>query len=180
MKSLSNNLPRFFTVILMLSLLVQMAYSQNIQERTAIEKVDIESNLAHGQFSFFKGQDADDMSMQFMGDGAMTARMIMERFLSFTTQNSEFMIDFAHSTDAQKFASESALQFSVNSHLQDAGMFSESPIPQGEIFTVSFTELKKVLTPYKGQTEELRKALFEISEARNKTILEGAPARQNK
>ena len=110
----------------------------------------------------------------------MTARMIMERFLSFTTQNSEFMIDFAHSTDAQKFASESALQFSVNSHLQDVGMFSESPIPQGEIFTVSFTELKKVLTPYKGQTEELRKALFEISEARNKAILDGAPAKQNK
>ena len=64
-----------------------MAHSQNIQDRTAIEKVDIESNLAHGQFSFLKGQDADEMSMQFMGDGAMTARMIMERFLSLTTQN---------------------------------------------------------------------------------------------
>jgi len=118
MKSLSNKLPRFFTVILMLGLLVQMAHSQNIQERTAIAKADIQSNLAHGQFSFFKGQDAD--------------------------------------------------------------MFSESPIPQGEIFTVSFTELKKVLTPYKGQTEELRKALFEISEARNKAILDGSPAKQNK
>jgi len=118
MKSLSNKLPRFFTVILILGLLVQMAHSQNIQERTAIAKADIQSNLAHGQFSFFKGQDA--------------------------------------------------------------GMFSESPIPQGEIFTVSFTELKKVLTPYKGQTEELRKALFEISEARNKAIFDGAPAKQNK
>ena len=180
MKSLSIKLPRFFTVILMLSLLVQTAHSQNIQERTAIEKADIKSNLSHGQFSFFKGQDSDDMSMQFMGDGAMTARMIMERFFSFTTQNSEFMIDFVHSGVAQKYASEVVLQSSVNSHLRDAGLFSESPIPQGELFTVSFTELKKILTPYKGQTEELRKALFEISEARNKSILNDTPANQNK
>ncbi len=180
MKSLSNKLPQFFTVILMLGLLMNTAHSQNIQDRAAMEKVDIQSDLAHGQFSFLKGQDADDMSMRFMGDGVITARMIMERFLSFTTQNSEFMIDFAHSGDAQKFASEAALQFSVNSHLLDAGMFSESPIPQGEIFTVSFTELKEVLTPYKGQTEELRKALFEISEARNKAILDGSSTIQNK
>ena len=180
MKSLSNKLSRFFTAILMLSLLVQMAHSQNIQGRTAIEKVDIQSDLAHGQFSFLNGQDADDMSMQFMGDGAMTARMIMERFFSFTTQNSEFMIDFVHSTDAQQYASEIVLQSSGNSHLQDAGLFSESAIPKGKIFTVSFTELKEVLTPYKGQTEELRKALFEISEARNKAILDGTPANQNK
>ncbi len=161
MKSLSNKLPRFFTVILMLGLLMNTAHSQNIQDRAAMEKVDIQSDLAHGQFSFLKGQDADDMSMRFMGDGVITARMIMERFLSFTTQNSEFMIDFAHSGDAQKFA-------------------SEAPIPQGEIFTVSFTELKEVLTPYKGQTEELRKALFEISEARNKAILDGSSTIQNK
>jgi hypothetical protein len=90
------------------------------------------------------------------------------------------MIDFVHSGVAQKYASEVVLQSSVNSHLRDAGLFSESPIPQGELFTVSFTELKKVLTPYKGQTEELRKALFEISEARNKSILNDTPANQNK
>ncbi len=131
MKSLSNKLPQFFTVILMLGLLMNTAHSQNIQDRAAMEKVDIQSDLAH-------------------------------------------------SGDAQKFASEAALQFSVNSHLLDAGMFSESPIPQGEIFTVSFTELKEVLTPYKGQTEELRKALFEISEARNKAILDGSSTIQNK
>ncbi len=48
MKSLSNKLPRFFTVILMLGLLMNTAHSQNIQDRAAMEKVDIQSDLAHG------------------------------------------------------------------------------------------------------------------------------------
>tara|TARA_Y100000590_G_scaffold214891_1_gene243595 strand:- start:330 stop:503 length:174 start_codon:yes stop_codon:yes gene_type:complete len=45
---------------------------------------------------------------------------------------------------------------------------AETPIPKGELLSISLTELNRSLAPFNGRPEELRKALYLIYDDRNK------------
>ena len=61
-----------------------------------------------------------------------------------------------------------AIKLPQNSNLLEQMVTAETPIPKGELLSISLTELNRSLAPFNGRPEELRKALYLIYDDRNK------------
>ena len=70
------------------------------------------------------------------------------------------MGEFKGSESAAKYAAEHALRAN-NKNLK--GLNAESAIPNGEVFTVKQSDLKKYLAPFKGRISDLRSVVANMS-----------------
>ncbi len=139
--------------------------ASGVKKLTPTEHQDTVSDLKNGELSVSQGEDINDVTVDFRGDGETTASKITARFLELNPLKDPLLGDFKGSEAAAKFAAEVALRSAKNSHLREKGLSADSPIPAGELFTAKQSELKTALAPYKGRLNELRAALSNLQPA---------------
>ncbi len=92
----------------------------------------------------------------------------MTQFFNYIKSNGlNFQFNF-HYPEVEKYAAEMAIKLPQNSNLLEQMVTAETPIPKGELLSISLTELNRSLAPFNGRPEELRKALYLIYDDRNK------------
>ena len=118
-----------------------------------------------------------DVEGTFKGDGKTTAQNIVGRFLQINAGNDPDLEGFKGSENAAQFGAEMAIRGNPNNRkLLTDGQTADKPVPHGELFTVSQSDLKKALAPFKGKLDQLRSAVAgmqttgEMTSGQSKTI----------
>ena len=73
-----------------------------------------------------------------------------------------------YNQESAQYAAEVAIKLPQNSNLMKKMITAETPIPKGELLSISLSELNKILAPFSGRPDELRQALYLIYDDRNK------------
>lgn len=147
-----------------------------VQKLSPAEHEETVSDLKNGELSISQGEDGNDVTVDFRGDGETSAAKITARFLELNPLKDSVLADFEGSEAAAKFGAEFALRSAKNLHLREKGLTADTPIPAGELFSAKQSDLKKALAPFKGRLPELRAALSnlessgEMSKGQSKTI----------
>jgi len=136
-----------------------------VKQLTPAEHQDAVSDLKPGELVISQGEDLNDATLDFMGDGAAKASSITARFLELNPLKDPLLDGFKGTEAAAKYAAEVALREPKNRNLLEKGLTADSAIPAGEIFTVKNSDLKKALAPFKGRLNELRSALANLQPA---------------
>ena len=136
------------------------------QNNISIQESSFDIGLEYGELSI--SDNSDDIILNFVGDGAVPARIVMKQFFNYIKSNGlNFQFNF-HYPEVDKYAAEMAIKLPQNSNLLTQMVTAETPIPKGELLSISLVELNRSLAPFNGRPEELRKALYLIYDDRNK------------
>ena len=134
-----------------------------VKKLTPAEHQDAVSDLKPGELTISQGEDLNDATLDFRGDGATKASTVTARFLELNPLKDPLLGDFKGSEAAATYAAEVALRMNPkNRNLLEKGITGDSAIPNGELFTVKNSDLKRALAPFKGRLNELRSALANL------------------
>jgi len=140
--------------------------AQQFQENFNLEQSRFDSDLQYGELSILNS--ADGIVLNFIGDGAMPAMIVMSRFFDYIKNNGSNMEFNIYNKESAQYAAEVAIKLPQNSNLMKKMITAETPIPKGELLSISLSELNKILTPFSGRPDELRQALYLIYNDRNR------------
>ena len=134
-----------------------------VKKLTPAEHQDAVSDLKSGELSITQGEDPNDVTLDFRGDGTTKASAVTARFMELNPLNDPVLGDLKGSDAAATYAAEVALRMNPkNRHLLEKGLKGDSVIPNGELFTAKHSDLKRALAPFKGRLNELRSALANL------------------
>ena len=139
--------------------------AQQFQE-FILEQSRFDSDLQYGELSILNS--ADGIVLNFIGDGAMPAMIVMSRFFDYIKNNGSNMELNIYNQESAQYAAEVTIKLPQNSNLMKKMITAETPIPKGELLSISLSELNKILTPFSGRPDELRQALYLIYNDRNR------------
>ena len=140
--------------------------AQQFQENFNLEQSRFDSDLQYGELSILN--NADGIILNFVGDGAIPAMIVMYRFFDYIKNNGSNMEFNLYNQESAQYAAEVAIKLPQNSNLMKKMITAETPIPKGELLSISLSELNKILAPFSGRPDELRQALYLIYDDRNK------------
>ena len=92
----------------------------------------------------------------------------MSQFFNYIKSNGLNLEFNHHSPEVDIYAAEMAIKLPQNSNLVTQMVTAETPIPKGELLSISLAELNRSLAPFNGRPDELRQALYLIYDDRNK------------
>ena len=140
--------------------------AQQFQENFNLEQSRFDSDLQYGELSILNS--ADGIVLNFIGDGAMPAMIVMSRFFDYIKNNGSNMELNIYNQESAQYVAEVAIKLPQNSNLMKKMITAETPIPKGELLSISLSELNKILAPFSGRPDELRQALYLIYNDRNR------------
>ena len=140
--------------------------AQQFQENFNLEQSRFDSDLQYGELSILN--NTDGIILNFVGDGAIPAMIVMYRFFDYIKNNVSNMGFNLYNQESAQYAAEVAIKLPQNSNLMKKMITAETPIPKGELLSISLSELNKILAPFSGRPDELRQALYLIYDDRNK------------
>jgi len=155
---------KFLFPILVFNLTLVSA--QQFQESSNLEQSRFDSDLQYGELSILN--NTDGIILNFVGDGVVPARIVMSQFFNYIKSNGLNLEFNHHSPEVDKYAAEMAIKLPQNSNLVTQMVTAETPIPKGELLSISLAELNRSLALINGRPYELRKALDLIYDDRNK------------
>jgi len=144
---------------------------QSVQGLGAVRKLDptqyedAVSDLKNGELSISQGEDPNDITVDFRGDGVTAPCKVVARLIDVNPLGDPLFEGFKGQEEAAKYAAEVALRGAKNFHLRKQGINAETPIPAGELFSAKQSDLKMALAPFKGRINELRSALANLDPA---------------
>ena len=136
------------------------------QNNISLKESSFDLDLKYGELSI--SDNSDDIILNFAGDGVVPARIVMSQFLNYIKSNGLNLEFNLYSPEVDKYAAEMAIRLPQNSNLVTLMVTAETPIPKGELLSISLAELNRSLSPFNGRPDELRKALYLIYDDRNK------------
>ena len=136
------------------------------QNNISLKESSFDLDLKYGELSI--SDNSDDIILNFVGDGVVPARIVMSQFLNYIKSNGLNLEFNLYSPEVDKYAAEMAIKLPQNSNLLTQMVTAETPIPKGELFSISLIELNRSLAQFNGRPDELRKALYLIYDDRNK------------
>ena len=136
------------------------------QNNISLKESSFDLDLKYGELSI--SDNSDDIILNFVGDGAIPAMIVMYRFFDYIKNNVSNMGFNLYNQESAQYAAEVAIKLPQNSNLMKKMITAETPIPKGELLSISLSELNKILAPFSGRPDELRQALYLIYDDRNK------------
>lgn len=137
-----------------------------VKQLTPAEHQDAVSDLKPGELVISQGEDPNEAVLDFRGDGKTKATSVTARFLELNPLQDPLLGDFKGSSAAAKYAAEVSLRMNPkNRQLLEKGVSADSAIPNGELFSVKNSDLKRALAPFKGRLNELQSALANLQPA---------------
>ena len=149
------------TAVLVLQLTLLSA-----QNNIVLEELNFDDDLKYGELSIL--DNSDDIILNFVGDGVIPARIVISQFFNYIKNNGLNLEFKFSSSEVDKYAAEMAIKLPQNSNLLTQMVTAETPIPKGELFSISLIELNRSLAQFNGRPDELREALYRIYDDRNK------------
>jgi len=140
--------------------------AQQFQENFNLEQSRFDSDLQYGELSILNS--ADGIILNFVGDGAIPAMIVISRFFDYIKNNGSNMELNIYNQESAQYVAEVAIKLPQNSNLMKKMITAETPIPKGELLSISLSELNKILVPFSGRPDELRQALYLIYNDRNR------------
>ncbi len=145
-----------------------VAAAGDIKKVTAAEQENLGADLKPGELQISQS-DAEvkqnDATALFMGDGQTQFSSVAARILELNSLRDPLFDEFQGNDVAAKYMAEVALRSPSNRKLLERGLSADSLVPNGELFTVKHSELKRALAPFKGRLGELRSALANLQPA---------------
>jgi hypothetical protein len=158
------NLLKVLFPILLFNLTLVSA--QQFQENFNLEQSRFDSDLQYGELSILNS--ADGIILNFVGDGAIPAMIVISRFFDYIKNNGSNMELNIYNLESAQYVAEVAIKLPQNSNLMKKMITAETPIPKGELLSISLSELNNILVPFSGRPDELRQALYLIYNDRNR------------
>ena len=140
--------------------------AQQFQENFNLEQSRFDSDLQYGELSILNS--ADGIILNFVGDGAIPAMIVISRFFDYIKNNGSNMELNIYNQESAQYVAEVAIKLPQNSNLMKKMITAETPIPKGELLSISLSELNNILVPFSGRPDELRQALYLIYNDRNR------------
>ena len=96
--------------------------AQQFQENFNLEQSRFDSDLQYGELSILNS--ADGIVLNFIGDGAIPAMIVMSRFFDYIKNNGSNMELNIYNQESAQYAAEVAIKLSQNSNLMKKMIFN--------------------------------------------------------